>query len=88
MTDPNKATQQASLVECLHVGSQIGRRAILGQPMRYPENIQLKACAQGLYAWRALMDGVLAGDTEAIAIARKALQRHRLPESEPKKEGA
>jgi hypothetical protein len=80
--------QRPSIVECLDVGSHVARRAITGGQMRYPENMQLKACARGLYAWRALMEGVLAGDTEAVAIARKALERNRLPESEPNKEGA
>lgn len=89
MTDIDPTAQEAAtLEERLSVGTRVARRALAGGPMHFPENLQLKAAAHGVYAWRELLVGVLGGDADAIVFARQAVHAHLPPEPKAKPKGA
>lgn len=90
MTAPLKSgsvapAPEATLVERLVVGTRLAIQTIGGRPMHRSEGMQMRAVAHGALAWRELMEGVLAGDAEAIAIARKAVAILPVPEPTPEK---
>lgn len=81
MSDPKSLgiTFAPSIVERVDVGVWLARRTIAGKPTHQPIGMQMRALAQGVFAWRDLVEGVLAGDTEALDMARKAIARHPWP---------
>ncbi|MCM0018532.1 MAG: hypothetical protein NBV67_00910 [Tagaea sp.] len=85
MTAPVVPAPEATLAERLYAGTQLAIRTIAGKPLHLSEGVQVRAIAHGAIAWRELMEGVLAGNEEALALARRAVASIRLPEPEPTK---
>ena len=76
-----------SIVERLDIGTVLAVRTIGDRVPHMPVGHHVKALAQGVMAWRDLMEGVLAGDVEATAIAVKAIGRHPWPQPKPTEGG-
>ncbi len=83
LTRDQQRAEVSAFVERIRLGSHIAQKVLQNAPLRMPVGLQAKAIASGLNAWRDLLEGVHAGNPDAIAIAGEVLQLPRIDETAP-----